>query len=128
MGTARFVTLKFTDMKAIEDMTIQEMVAERKDVMEYLRLVPGHGAWAIDSSKIDETVRAAEERRDGLTRALDKKCLEAGISIIYGSFVYAKVFQGTVMRLESSEPFKMYRKIPAADQHALEGYLLSKNT
>lgn len=67
------------------------------------------------------------DRRNELTRALDKKCVEAGIAIEKGKFTYSisgnctQWFNGTAIS-------KIGLSLPAADQHALEGYLLSKNT
>lgn len=118
-------------MKAIEDMTIQEMVKHREDAEISL-------AWALvnrrkvvpwDKQSLETYLHEKEVAERGLneiTIAMDKKCEEAGITLVDGHFEYFPPFYDRYT-LGLYDGSSVEANIPAADQHALEGYLLSKN-
>ena len=117
--------IKEISMKNIEDMTIQEMVAkldrvERKiESYRLFCLVNGREPTGeVDGQSIGDLCVLSER----ITRALDKKCLEAGISIEgeRGMLVldYFRCYASGQKLIEAHTP--------AADIHALLGYLLGK--
>lgn len=114
-------------MKAIEDMTIQEMVArlEFLKVSEILSLdddmTYSHGYKELPKNCKGIDIKNFHKVGE-LTRALDEKCLVAGISI---------EGEGKMLVLDYFRCFVSGRKLiesytPAADIHALLGYLLGK--
>lgn len=101
-------------MKAIEDMTIQEMVAEYTKATSPKLVLPD--CMAIQMQH--------DERVDLLTRALDEKCLEAGVCLDMETKTRAIfLYNSFPPEADCFSP-----PIEAKDVHALLGYLLSKNT
>lgn len=96
-----------------------------KLVGEYEELAYKYQNW--DGDSIPEPTQRDSDRVDEIAQELERRCDAAGISIVDGSFVYEKEFKGRIMNLISSGPFKHYTKIPASEQHALEGWLLMKD-
>lgn len=98
-------------MKKIEEMTIPELVE----------------AWNFENMLIKaEATISKPDRFSALSRALDAKCEAAGIFTDYAGRVCFRSYGTTATRPRKDWETHVWLAIPAADLHALLGYLLEK--
>ena len=101
-------------MKELKDMTAAELVRHLENGNYVLQALKAVGAAGSETNHIIE-------RKFAITAELDARCEKAEISIInragMNQFKYGAYIDGTN---------GVWLGIPAVEQHALEGYLLSK--
>jgi len=101
-------------MKELKDMTAAELMTERKQIEKKWGIVP-------DVRRIEIGSEPLQPQYDAIAAEFDARCENAEISIInragMNQFKYGAYIDGTN---------GVWLGIPAVEQHALEGYLLSK--
>lgn len=108
-------------------MTIPELVREWKYTLHTSKRESLDQRW-FSEADIERHCKEASDRNCALSRALDAKCEEAGISIYENQFCFSKAYawQNEDQTGDEHTAYATCGDMPAADLHALLGYLLDK--